>query len=133
MKPLLARALLAWAFLLQMPMLGVMSVHLSAAQAQAAGQDMVVICTPNGTRTVALSDPARRSANGEAPGAVRCYCPCATACSFSVQPEPGFDAQLVRYSEQRARWLARSKSGILPRPQTDTRTGSPRSPPRHSV
>lgn len=129
MRPILARAMLVWVILLQAPMVGAMTVHLTAAQAIAAGQDMVVICTADGIKSVPLSDLA----SDDLSGAVDCYCPCATVGVSQLQPEPGFDAHLVKYSEQSSHWLARSMSGVPPRSQINTRTGSPRSPPFRSV
>lgn len=136
-RMLLTRILLVWVLLLQAPLMGAMTVHLTADQALAsqngqnnvAGTERIVICAVSGIKTISLSG----AVPPDSPGKTDCYCPCATGCVADSLSEPVFHAHSVVYPEQCAAGLARGSLHVPSQSLIDRGTGSPRSPPLRSI
>ena len=119
------RTALAAAMVLHMTIAATMVAQISAAQASTDGQQMVVICTPDGLKTIPLKAlPANHS-----PSTGSCPCPCGASCNSCGIAAPYRIAALIAYDRDAAHPAKPREQRFTNRSRIDLHSGEPRSPP----
>ncbi len=123
------RILLAIFMIAQAPLSGAMAAHMFVAQSDPSGLGAFVICSSDGSRTVAWQGSQSHGEKSQ----TGCFCPCAAACGFCSIASRDDNATAARYYARLPAPLA--PDGALADDGTRLKLDScgPRSPPRVSI
>ena len=125
----LLRLVLVAVLVLQGMIAGALATRMATAQAIAGPGDTVVICTPEGFKTVPWSDVSEN----QIPRAFGCACPCTASCGSCGPGAPNLLAAAVDY-EGSCRTLApRDENSAIPYGPCAVSPGGARAPPSHSI
>ena len=123
------RILLAIFMIAQAPLSGAMAAHMFVAQSDASGLGAFVICSQDGSKTVAWPG----SQFDEEESQTGCYCPCAATCGFCSIAARDDNTTPARYYARHPAPLAPDGAVADDGTRLDLHSCGPRSPPRVSI